>query len=186
MIGGDGRIVGVWIMGNNYQRAADYYGAYPHGYLRRVRALFPDAGNVLHLFSGYVSVSEFPGDTVDINPELNPTYIDDAQTLNNVPLGEYDLILADPPYSVEDAVHYKTSMVQRNKVMQALGYRCQPGATVVWLDQTLPMYRKDQWEIIGLIGMMKSTNHRFRMVTIFRNRRVVPTKSLQERLDNLS
>jgi 16S rRNA G966 N2-methylase RsmD len=40
---------------------------------------------------------------VDINPELNPTYVDDAQTLSQVPLEAHDLILADPPYSVEDA-----------------------------------------------------------------------------------
>lgn len=170
MIGGDSRIVGIWIMGNNYQRAADYYGAYPHGYLRRVRALFPDAGNVLHLFSGKVETAEFPGDTVDVNPELNPTYIDDIQSLRRVPVEDYDLFLADPPYSVEDAERYQTTMIKRNKVMDTLGRRCKPKSIVIWLDQVLPMFRKIDWEIIGLIGMMKSTNHRFRMVTIFQHR----------------
>jgi len=29
------------------------------------------------------------------------------------------------------------------------------------------MYRKDQWRVIGVIGMVKSTNHRFRVITIF-------------------
>jgi hypothetical protein len=29
------------------------------------------------------------------------------------------------------------------------------------------MYRKDQFKIVGVIGMVKSTNHRFRVVAIF-------------------
>lgn len=163
----DGRIVGTWIMGNDYRVKSAYYGGYPAGYLRRIRALFPEKRNVLHLFSGKVDVATFPGDTVDINPANNPTYVDDAQTLQIVPLERYDLILADPPYSVEDAERYQTTMVKRNRVMRAL-QRAAPGAHVVWLDQVLPMYRKDAFAIDGVIGMVKSTNHRFRVVTVFR------------------
>lgn len=43
-----------------------------------------------------------------------------------------------------------------------------PGTHIVWLDQVLPMYRKDAFAIEAVIGMVKSTNHRFRVVTIFR------------------
>ena len=49
-IGGDGRLVGTWVMGNNYTVKSTYYGGYPHGYLRRIKALFPDKNNILHLF----------------------------------------------------------------------------------------------------------------------------------------
>lgn len=164
----DGRVVGTWIMGNSYQVASGLYGGYPHGYLKRVAALFPDKKAVLHLFSGRIDKScVFAGDTVDINPDLNPTYLDNAQTLEMVPLGLYDLVLADPPYSVEDAEHYQTTMVKRNVVMQAL-QRLPSGAHVVWLDQVLPMYRKDAFAMDAAIGMYKSTNHRFRGITIFR------------------
>ena len=99
----DGRVVGTWIMGNDYRVKSEYYGGYPAGYLKRIRALFPDKHRVLHVFSGKVDLAALPGDTVDINPDLHPTYMDDAQTLAKVPLQSYDLILADPPYSVEDA-----------------------------------------------------------------------------------
>lgn len=163
----DGRIVGTWIMGNNYRVKSAYYGGYPAGYLRRIRALFPDKRRVLHLFSGKVELAIFPGDTVDINPDLSPTYVDDAQTLKTVPLDVYDLVLADPPYSVEDCERYGTSMVRRNRVMRAL-QRLPPNAHIVWLDQVLPMYRKDTFAIEATIGMWKSTNHRFRGITIFR------------------
>ena len=166
MVGGDGRIVGTWIMGQNY-RTQGYYGGYPAGYLRRVRALFPDisGGEQLHIFSG--KVVDEGVDTVDLDATLNPTYVDDCQTLKGVPLSKYRLILADPPYSVEDAEHYQPGMVKRNKVMAALGRQATPGTFVVWLDQVLPMYRKAEWAIRGVIGMVKSTNHRFRVVTIF-------------------
>lgn len=162
----DGRLVGTWIMGNAYGVQSGYYGGYPHGYLKRVKALFPEKDNCLHLFSGRVDQSAWPGDTVDLNTDMEPTFLDDAQSLNEVPLEDYDIVLADPPYSVEDAEHYQPTMVKRNKVMKALS-RCNSGTHVVWLDQVLPMYRKDTWKIIGVIGMVKSTNHRFRVITIF-------------------
>src|SRR4051812_8562697 len=33
----------TWVMGNDYRTRSGLYGAYPHGYLPRVLALFPDA-----------------------------------------------------------------------------------------------------------------------------------------------
>lgn len=163
----DGRVVGTWIMGNDYRVKSAYYGGYPAGYLRRIRALFPDKQRVLHLFSGKVDLAALPGDTVDINPDLRPTFVDDAQRLERVPLADYDLILADPPYSIEDAERYQTTMIKRNVVLRALQATA-AGTHVVWLDQVLPMYRKDAFAIDAVIGMVKSTNHRFRVVTIFR------------------
>ena len=44
-------ISGVWMLGNNY-KGSGYYGAYPPQYVRRIMSLFPDARNVMHLFSG--------------------------------------------------------------------------------------------------------------------------------------
>lgn len=163
----DGRVVGTWIMGNSYKVASGLYGGYPHGYLKRVAALFPEKKAVLHIFSGRIDSSIFPGDTVDINPDLMPTYVDNAQTLERVPLENYDLVLADPPYSVEDAEHYKTTMVKRTLVMRAL-QRLPAGAHVVILDQVLWMWRKDQFQLEAAIGMLKSTNHRIRMITVFK------------------
>lgn len=107
-------------MGNDYRVKSGFYGGYPAGYLRRVKALFPDKRQVLHLFSGRVGLAALAGDTVDINPDMAPTYVDDAQKLQGVPLANYDLVLADPPYSAEDAQHYGKTMVKRNTVMAAL------------------------------------------------------------------
>mgnify|MGYP003388093650 FL=1 len=171
-VGEDNRVVGTWIMGNNYRVKSNYYGGYPAGYLKRIKALFPDKTNVLHLFSGKVDTEIMSGTTVDLNSEMKPDILDDAQSLENVPVEEFDLILADPPYSIEDSEHYGPTMVKRNKVMKALGKKAKAGTHVVWLDQVLPMYRKDEWNIVAVIGMVKSTNHRFRVVTIFKKREV--------------
>ena len=165
-ISDDQRIVGTWIMGNAYGVKSGYYGGYPAGYLARIKALFPEKRNALHVFSGRVDQSAWPADTVDLNEDMEPTYLDDAQSLESVPLSDYDIILADPPYSVEDAEHYVPTMVKRNKVINALS-RVNVGTHVVWLDQVLPMYRKTDWRIVAVIGMVKSTNHRFRVITIF-------------------
>ena len=167
-LAGDGRIVGTWIMGNDYRATSDVYGSYPHGSLKRVKALFPDKTSALHLFSGLVDQTAWPGDTLDIRSEVNPTYLCDAQqSLRGVPLDSYDIVLADPPYSVEDAERYRTTMVKRNRIMRRLAECCRPGTHVVWLDQVFPMYRRTEWSVVGVIGMVKSTNHRFRVITIF-------------------
>lgn len=173
----DGRLVGTWILGNDYRVKSEYYGGYPNTYLPRVKSLFPDKVRTLHLFSGMVDTEAFPGDTVDLtlsaalrHPSFSGMhYTDDAQTLTRVPLDTYDLVLADPPYSVEDAIHYQTSMVKRNKVMQALS-RLKSGTHLVWLDQVLPMWRKDTFDLIGVVGIVRSTNHRFRVMTIYRRK----------------
>jgi hypothetical protein len=65
-------------------------------------------------------------------------------------------------------LRYGQCMVNRNKVVQALSGGLPAGAFIVWLDQVLPMYRKVELKIEAVIGIVGSTNHRFRMLTVFR------------------
>ena len=166
-IGGDGRIVGTWVMGNNYRVKSTYYGGYPAGYLKRIKALFPDKESVLHLFSGKVDTELFPGKRIDINPDREPDVVGDAHKLSEYFKEDFDLILADPPYSIEDCDHYGTIMVKRNTVLKEAYKVLKPGGHLVWLDQVLPQYRKIELKPVAYIGMVKSTNHRFRVITIF-------------------
>ena len=166
-VGQDGRLTGTWVMGNNYQVKSTYYGGYPHGYLKRIKALFPDKKKVLHLFSGKVDTEIIQGKRVDINPEHQPDYLGNAEELSSFVNEKFDLILSDPPYSVEDCEHYGTSMVKRNKVLKECVKVLELKGHLVWLDQVLPMYRKNELETVGYIGMVKSTNHRFRVITFF-------------------
>lgn len=207
------RIEGLWIMGNDYRVKSGYYGGYPAGYLPRVMSMFPDAKRILHLFSGCVEKTDDRFITFDINPERKPDICGDAERLSEylgiTGTFEYDkasgclfcricgkeyrrgcrhgdvfdLILADPPYSVEDCEHYGTPMVSRSKVIKECVRVLVPGGVMVWLDQVFPMFRKDELDLIGTIyaradlpeglehvgeiGMVKSTNHRVRAVFMF-------------------
>lgn len=157
-------IDGMWIMGNNYHTSG-YYGAYPHGYLNRITSLFPDCKKVLHLFAGSLVKGDYT--RFDIKPEFADVVGDASKLSSYFNKKTFDLIYADPPYSVEDCEHYGTCMINRNKVLKECVSILKVGGFIVWLDQVLPMFRKDELQMIGVIGMVKSTNHRFRVITIF-------------------
>ena len=155
-------IEGIWVMGNNYQTKTNLYGAYPHGYLDRIYTLFPlIKGKSLHLFSGSLEDND-DYDKVDYN-----TGIDAESMSDTLPLDFYERIYADPPYSIEDCEHYGCCMVKRNVVFNECYKIMKQGGILIWLDQVLPQYKKTEFKINGRIGMVKSTNHRFRVITIF-------------------
>lgn len=157
-------IEGVWVMGNNYTTKTNLYGAYPYGYLDRIHTLFPKTNKMLHLFSGSLPDSN-EYDKVDYNTGI------DAHTMSEIlPHNYYNLILSDPPYSIEDCDHYGCCMVKRNIVFKECYKILEKDGILIWLDQVLPNYKKTEFDIIGRIGMVKSTNHRFRVITIFKKK----------------
>ena len=155
-------IEGIWVMGNNYTTKTNLYGAYPYGYLNRIHSLFPLIKNkTLHLFSGSLPDSK-DYDKVDYNTGI------DAESMSDIlPHNFYELILSDPPYSIEDCNHYGCCMIKRNVVFNECYKIMKKGGILIWLDQVLPQYKKTDFKIKGRIGMVKSTNHRFRVITIF-------------------
>jgi hypothetical protein len=159
-------IYGTWLIGNDYRNKSALYGAYPRGFLDRVRALFPDLweSRVLHAFAG--SLPKGHGVRLDLNPARQPDVIGNVCAL---PFGRdnFDLVLADPPYSKADAVEYGTPMVDRRAAMASLSTVTRAGGFLVWLDTVWPMHRKDQWRTVGRICLIRSTNHRVRLVSIF-------------------
>jgi hypothetical protein len=164
----NGWTYGTWFIGNSYEKKTDYYGGFQGNFLKRIAALFPDRRRVLHLFAGQVDLERFPGDTLDIRPELEPTYCVNAETCDGVPLTDYDFVLADPPYSQSDAERYGQCLVARNKVVAALAGGLPSGAYVAWLDQVYPMFSKTTLKPEAVIGIVGSTNHRFRVLSVFR------------------
>ena len=171
-------LLGQWNMGNNY-KGSGYYGSYPPGYLLRVAALFPNPGKVLHLFSGslasgkHVRLDRCVDGRVGVVPDVQA----EATALPFRP-ASFDLILADPPYSGEDALRYGTCMVDRRRVFAECVSVPKPGGNLVWLDMVHPMYRKAELRLWGEIGITRSTNHRYRIATFFERQTSTPIESL--------
>ena len=171
---------GMWILGNDYRNKSSLHGAYPPNYIKRVVAMFPEAERILHLFSGSLTAAqtvEYHQDKDVVRFDLIDRVGDGIVQGNAEQLGDYfdrsqfDLILADPPYTGEDADKYGTPMVKRQKVFRQIPSVLCHGGNLVWLDQMLPMYNKEEMWMWGAIGIVRSTNHRFRVASFFECKR---------------
>jgi hypothetical protein len=165
-------LYGIWVCGQDYRTRSKFYGAYPHGYLERVSALFPDVlqaparqkTDLLHIFSGSLPEGNYERCDMAQPAELEVS----VYALPNIILNwRPKLVMADPPYSAGDAKEYGTPMVNRGKALRALARVTDPGRHLVWLDVCWPMHRKDEWATVGRILLQRSTNHRARVVSIF-------------------
>ena len=163
-------LCGFWMCGNNYKNKSPLYGAYPPCYLKRMKLLFVDEfarGNILHLFSGSVNVDADPRElTLDINPENHPMIVANAEEVDKYFNGDVDLILADPPYD-DNHIKYGTEKVNKKKVIKGCVKCLKIGGFLVWLDTIMPIWAKaDGWKLRGTIGLLQSTNHKVRVITI--------------------
>lgn len=170
-------LYGFWLIGNDYRATTPIYGSYPPHYLDRMAAIFPDIGGrdgrreILHAFSGGLGPGEYT--RCDVNPARGADIVADVLDLP----GRWDgptwrLVYADPPYSAEHATRYGVKMINRIAVTNALAEIVVPDGFLVWLDQLWPMHRAVEWETVGRISIITSTNRIPRLVSIFRRRRV--------------
>lgn len=165
LIASNGWLYGMWIIGNDYRNKTTFYGAYPHGLLDRFEAMFGNQKDTLHLFSGSLP----KGDYIRFDLVQNADVVGDAHQLSSYfPENHFDIIYADPPYSSEDANKYGTPMINRNKVVKECWKVLKPKGLLVWLDCIYPMYSKKEMKLVGTIGVIRSTNHRFRVILIYR------------------
>ena len=159
-----GWLYGIWMVGANYSNTTRFYGAYPRSLLKRYDAMFGTEGKILHLFSGGLE----KGDYIRFDMIQEAEVKGDAHKLSEYfPKNEFDIIYADPPYSDEDAHKYGTPMVSRNKVVKECYKILKPGGILVWLDTIYPMYSKKELKLVGTIGLIRSTNHRFRIICVY-------------------
>ena len=128
-----------------------YYGAYPGGFLSRARELLGISiyDPLLHVCSGRIVDYPFrgfgPNDvTVDLDPALEPDHVMDVcRDLPPPPEGleAWPAILADPPYSEEDAKHYdkgEGNLPNPNKLLKLCLERVAPGGRVGMLHYVVP------------------------------------------------
>lgn len=171
-------VYATWLIGNDYRNKSRFYGAYPAGFLDRLMALMGDVPftrvvggfhvqNILHVFSG--SLPAGPYVRLDLHRDREAEYhgsVYDAAGIFGL-RPKFGLVIADPPYTGADAVKYETPMVNRGRAMRAIADITLPGGHLAWLDTVWPMHRKDQWTTVGRITVIRSTNHRVRLLSIF-------------------
>jgi hypothetical protein len=142
----------VWLGGGDYTNKTRYHGAYPHGYLQKLMAFFPDIAptEVLHAFAGSVAKGEYL--RIDLNPETEPDIVGNVYDLVDL-VGErrFQLTCADPPYTKADGKRYGTKSVDRARAMRALASVTVQGGFAAWLDTRAPIYSGQQWRIVGRI-----------------------------------
>ena len=158
-------ISGVWLMGNNYKNKTTLYGAYPPQYLPRITQLFPDKERVLHLFSGSLPAGDYCRfDMIQYDAEV----VGDAHKLSEYfEPDTFDIVFSDPPYTQKDADKYGTKMINRKKVVHEVYKVLEPGGFLVWLDTSYPMFTKREFNVVGFVNIVRSTNHRFRDAIIY-------------------
>jgi hypothetical protein len=167
-VGEDGRVYGIWILGQDYRNKMGFYGQYPPNYLRRVGALFPEIFTLqcLHIFSGSLTPKDVgTAFRLDASDKYKPDFAGNFLEFDSIM--RFDVICADPPYTGEDALHYGVPMLNRNDAIKKCYDLLEPKGYILWLDQVMPMWSKEQFSLKGLIGVSRSSNHRFRNLVIY-------------------
>jgi hypothetical protein len=162
-----------------------YYGAYLGGFPERARALLGVTINdpVLHVCGGkaklYPHKNGFgPKDrTLDIDPALDPDYLRDAREPLPLLLEHWDCqlpvpwsaILADPPYSEDDAAKYNCGASvypKPNQLLKNCIDAVRVGGRVGIIHYILPSPPKNA-RFVACVGVICGFNNRMRCYSVF-------------------
>jgi len=166
-----GWLYGAWQIGNYYKRKYGFYGEYPPSYLKRILSVFPEAREVLHLFSGSLGKGYFEGGvsyyTWDSDPVNGADVVLPVSELPSHSSFSFDLILGDPPYNKAAEEVYGQPSVNKKQTFRDCALILAPGGFLVWLDTVVPIYRKVDYNYIGQIVLYTGTNRVIRLISIF-------------------
>ena len=160
-------IYGLWYCGTSFQKAT-YYGQYPSTFVKRIRAMFPTE-RMLHLccgrcrIIGAVNIDNRSLPEVDVQADVEALPFRDAS---------FSVVLIDPPYSELDAARYKQKrLIRPTVVMQEADRVLTPNGWLLWLDEKYPSYRRSEWRLRGLIGVVTGFERRTRCLSMFQRAR---------------
>lgn len=169
-----------------------FYGAYPGGFLQRARDLLGVGINdpVLHVCSGRIRDYPYrglgPNDrTLDLDPEVEPDFRQDAREpfpllprLERIADGSivfkrralWAAVLADPPYTEEDAQHYavgpKVLPTARQLLLNGID-AVRIGGKVGILHERAPRPPKDRARFVALVHVFVGYENRVRTYSVF-------------------
>jgi hypothetical protein len=163
-----------------------YYGAYPSGFLSRARALLGVGADdiVLHVCSGMVRHHRHNGigrhdKTVDLDRRLKPDYCMDVREglppyVSSRMHSGWPAILADRPYSEDDADHYapgRAKLPDPGKLLRTCLEYVRSGGRVGFLDYLWPRPPRAIGEFrirpIALVTVTTGYGQRLRAFSVF-------------------
>ena len=169
-------ICDLWILA---RPKVKYYGAYPNGFLERARALLGvtpyDA--VLHVCGG--RAREYPAKprgfgphdcTLDLDESLSPDFVRSANEPITFPEFGWPAILADPPYTLDDAAKYQPGSVafpKPNALLRNMLEAVRVGGRVGMLHYVLPQPPREGVRFVACIGVIAGFNNRMRTFSVF-------------------
>lgn len=151
-----------------------YYGAYLGGFPERARVLLGAGINdpVLHVCGGMARFYPYKGGfgpqdkTLDLDATTEPDFLQDAS--GPMPEG-FRAILADPPYSEEDADHYRPGRgcYPKPNVIVANAVKALPvGGRVGIIHYLLPKCPANA-KFVAVAGVLCGFNNRIRVFSVF-------------------
>ena len=146
---------------------AKYKGAYPVGFLQRLDKIIGlKDKKVLTLFCG----SSDYGDTIDIKPEVKPTFTVDVRKELPIEDDIYDVVIADPPYDSLNITYsdklYKEQVVRPYSFVKEAVRVCKPNGFICILHQ-LVYKTLDGTVRFAVIPITTGPNQRIRVLNIF-------------------
>jgi hypothetical protein len=172
----------MWILA---RPKVPYYGAYPSGFLERARALLGitpfDA--LLHVCGGAARLYPAkprgfgPSDrTLDLDAALKPDYVQSAADRLPAYDGSFDpllgwpALLADPPYTEQDAAHYTPGAAvypAPNVVLKRMLEAVRPGGRVGLLHYVIPRPPATGNRFVAVVGVFCGFGNRMRAFSVF-------------------
>jgi hypothetical protein len=168
-------ITDVWFLARaRLKGGATYYGAYLGGFPERARALLgATIGEpVLHVCGGCARLYPYAGGfgnhdkTLDLNRALKPDYLQDAREA--YPHG-FKAMLADPPYSADEAEHYtpgRSAYPAPNVIVRNAIAALKVGHRVGIIHYLLPKAPANA-RFVAAVGVMCGFNNRIRCYSVF-------------------
>lgn len=162
-----------------------FYGAYLGGFPERARAMLGVglSDPVLHVCGGMARHYPYRGGfgpndaTLDLDPQCSPDFLQDArepyppsrpcQWFN--PANRFRAVLADPPYSEEDAEHYKPGRAaypSPNRIVANAMAMLPMGSRVGIIHYMLPKAPPGA-RFIAAVGVLCGFNNRIRCFSVF-------------------
>jgi hypothetical protein len=155
-----------------------FYGAYPRGFLAKARGLVlagqPFDSPILHVCSGrvrdYQTRGFGPNDKcLDLDPNLKPDILADVRDPESYNSQAWAAILADPPYSEEDADHYSPGravfpspyVIVKNAIRVL-----EPGRRVGIFHLFAPQAPKDS-KFVACVTVLTGFNNRVRVFSVY-------------------